>query len=64
VRFEPTTPMFERAKTVHALEHVVTKNSIKYHSLGKFCSYYNRIDLCHNIDEYTQLMCCSFALIE
>jgi hypothetical protein len=48
--FEPTTLVFEWVKAVHALDHVVTLISIKYYSFGKFCSCYNRVELCHKTD--------------
>jgi hypothetical protein len=41
VGFEPTIPMFERAKTVHALDRAVNVIGIKAHNGGKKNSFYN-----------------------
>jgi hypothetical protein len=45
VRFEPTTPVFERAKTVHALDHAATVIGL----------YDNRRILHHVIVHYIKL---------
>jgi hypothetical protein len=36
VRFEPTIPMFERAKTVHALDHEATVFGYLRHYISLF----------------------------
>jgi hypothetical protein len=41
VGFEPTIPMFERAKTVHALDRAAT---IKVLHTSKFCSAWTQVD--------------------
>jgi hypothetical protein len=40
VSFEPTTPLFERAKTVHALDRATTVIDEDMHVLFSISSYY------------------------
>jgi hypothetical protein len=47
VIFEPTTPVFDRAKTVHALDSVATVKPVIYESIimidYDYCQYYLQI---------------------